>query len=423
MGRWFTSLLTLNNNSNNLFKFFLSAFVLRLTIAVITNYILQSVYDQPYWQFGLDGGDEKFFYESAERFKKAWIDGLMLPEGVELHEVSSYLWLISLGFMRYVAGIFLSDKVLVCKILTCFLGALIAPIAIDMYNHIYGSKSRFLPFLVVTFPDYLLFSATLMRDILVSLLLLIIIHQAAILQFDRVRYCRVIIIAIAFVMLSFVKFEAVPILPFVIFICFIVSGGNERGNSYQRYILIFAGVIFAVCGIVYFSSLYTFNYFLFKSTVGTGLAIEQATTGSLGSKILQLPLYVRAPLSAFHVLLAPVPPWGDLQARELTPLSLFYFFGGIFWWGIFAYFAVGLYVSCAKLTKRTIFLWLPILSISLMLGFAAGVEIRWRLMILPFMLIVAAHGVSSRNKFVMLKYIVNFLLLVICIYYSILKYS
>jgi len=155
----------------------------------------------------------------------------------------------------------------------------------------------------------------------------------------------------------------------------------------------------------------------------TERTLNLASYDSLGAKILTLPGYARVTLSTAHVLLTPFPPWGPFQQGGFQSLdSLMESLVGIIWYMIVPWLVLGLWDSFWRRNQETVWVWLPTAVFLLMLGSGTGAVIRWRLMVMPFMLILIAHGMAVANRYRPGLFLIRLGLFGLLILYMVIKY-
>jgi hypothetical protein len=68
-------------------------------------------------------------------------------------------------------------------------------------------------------------------------------------------------------------------------------------------------------------------------------------------------------------------------------------------WLILAVFLPGGTMRCiVDNARRTLWVWGPAFIMALLFGFATVAHVRWRLMFMPFCLIIVAQGIVSRAR-------------------------
>ncbi len=378
-----------------LVRVFLVIFGFRLCVLAALHFMLVHGYGEPYWDFGADGGDERWFYERAERFSIAWQQGAIVEMVPQWQEMTTFGWLFIVGVIRGIASALGGDTVFNAKLVSCVATAIMVAytykITLRVADAATAQRSLFVGFIL---PDYWFYGSTLMRDAFISLLLALTFCQFVEIAKVRFRWWRLLLaLAVNFGVLGFLRLELPVVVAGVAGMCMLVSGthGRPRETTGTRVVGTILMLVFAASAGALLWRL-GWGYVEYRIGVSATVGIEQASAGSVGAKILGMPIYMRVPLSFAHLLLTPLPPWGDLQSLGVTPNGLLGTISGIVWWMLLPFLLIG-FVTCLRGNlKKYMWIWATSMGIGMLLAVSSSIMPRWRLMIMPFLVVILAVG-------------------------------
>jgi hypothetical protein len=152
-------------------------------------------------------------------------------------------------------------------------------------------------------------------------------------------------------------------------------------------------------------------------------ALEEADTDSLGRQVQRLPLVLRGPMSAVQLLLLPIPPWGPMLGKGFTPRGVVEALAGLVWFfALVPLLPIGLVETLRRSLTKAVWIWGPVVVLALLLGLAGGVLLRWRLMFMPFLVILIAQGYVVRGRYPGVRLLTRLGMLALLAVYLTIKY-
>lgn len=409
-------------------------FSARTLISAILHLALKGTPYWPWWDFGLLGGDEQVFWSTSNFTLWAWRDGHFsgLPP-----LTNAPAWVHLIGFNRFVGSLIGGESVFNARLPLCLASALIVPYVYAIALRLYGPRvARIAGGLAFWFPEFWFYSATLMRDIIIPGLVVVILHQ--VIEMVHVRFSlRRLLLAVGlnFGLLRYFRYD-LAFLTFGLAIVFTLWGKTGRRVRLRYRVLattaLVAGVValLAVVAPQIYSPealvadpLFQQSYLEHRLDAERELGLEQAGAGSLGVRILQMPLYIGGPIQAAVVMLNPFPPWaGVVDSIGMFPLKgIIALVSAVVWFALIPFFASGLAISF-KDGRRTVWVWGTVVVMAVLLGITMSTHARWRLALMPFALILAAEGLSTGWRRQTLWMSVSACLTIAMLAYTVLKY-
>jgi hypothetical protein len=415
---------------------FLITYCFRISIAGVLHIALNTSYGK-WWDFGAFGGDEAAFWLFSERLVSAWKDGTILQEKA-LQFNNYFAWLQILGFVRFLGDQLGGETIFGSKMVLCMVSALVVPYVYGMGLLFFDSRiARTAAKIAFLFPDYWFYSSTLMRDVLVSGLTAIIFFQVYSIFIVRFSWGRLFIASVLnFGIIKFLRGDFTYVIVGLICLLVLIGETSKRIGFVKKVILMGGGffLIWIFLAILV-PDLYSFQALSKDRFLGTEIleyrmntqrdaGIEEASEGSFGAKLLRVPFFIRWPLMTIQILLQPIPPWVGLHSQiNMFPLKTFVsVFSAFIWYGFMFFFPVGLWKCLENQPRRTVWIWGAAIILALALGFATGAHPRWRLILVPFLLIVISVGVHHYKEHRVLFFGSILMILAGLEIYSILKY-
>jgi hypothetical protein len=411
-----------------LHQLFWIAFGLRLLFMAFLHVLLKDVYGTrtPYWQHGPDGGDERIFFESAYRYSLAWHKGAIGDVRPYWYEYTMLAWLHIVAFIRFIGQVLDGDTVFNVKLFVTACGALAVPFIYKIARRLFDERTARVAALIAVFlPDFWYMASSIMRDTFICLLVLYTVTQMMNLclnKFQIWRLATIFLINIYIVQYIRGQLSIVIIMLLVGLACVHHWRRLTKGIAP---VMVLAALAVALL-VIPLSSLTSFassESLQKRSNNYVERAITGANDDSLGQVVQRLPLPVRAPLSAAQLLLLPIPPWGPLLGKGFTPRGVVEAIAGLIWFfAIVPLLPLGLIKILPRNLARTVWVWGPILLFAFVLGISGGILVRWRLMLTPFLVIVAARGSIARRSYPLVRLLAFEGILLLLAAYLTLKY-
>ena len=388
-----------------LYKVFVVSFMIRVVVTFCTHLWLVQAVPDPFWHWGGDvGGDEYNFFHFSEKWVNVFLSGNYWTEPDPYH--SDYLaWIYSLGFIRYIGVVLDGDTIFNTKLLSCFYSALVVPFIYLLAKKLLNKTTAYRAALVACFlPDYLWLGSSIARDTMISCLIAVVIYQAVMITRKggfRFWRCFVILLLIFFV-LPHLKTWLSIMLVMLMTAWWFWERSSERIYVRGAMVLLFLTLLVPLIMTELGNAL--IQLFLYSGE-SIGMAqrlaterlggIEGAGPGSLGAKILSLPVYIYVPVNMVQQLVF-IPPWGGINAFGFVPRAIAETVVMFSWIWLAAFVPAGT-LNCLRrqYRDRSIWIWGTALVLIFFLALASAVRLRWRLMAMPFLVIIIAHGMMS----------------------------
>lgn len=399
-----------SRSGNELIYQFLLTFGFRIFVAALLHAWLASVSPLPLWNIGIDGGDERDFYETSEHWLSAWSDGRILAEPMMSIEEHYAVWTYCVGFIRFVGMCCGGDTLFNVKLLACFFGSLLVPYIFLLGRYFFDDKiARRAAWLAFLLPDYWYMSASLMRDVMNSCIVVMTVYQA-------VAGCRgglkssgrwILLLFLNFIVLRYLKIW----LSEVLFVCFLLwwFKGKSKSNVSRFFIAMWAVGLLVIPFLVIRSAQSPSAFVASLGTIGIDnidlneritlmsvSAMDEASSSSIGKAIIGLGSFVSSPILVGQMLLS-IPPW--LALRDgMTPRGLIESLATWIWLGFVIFLPAG-FLECFRQekTRSSIWIWGTAVTLMWLLAVSGTIVLRWRLMVMPLLLILVAVGTFSRT--------------------------
>ncbi len=406
-------------------------FGLRIFIVAILHIALSQTIFAPWWNYGSSGGDEVNFWLFSERLVQVWQNMSILQENPLQYE-NYFAWLQIVGFTRFLSSLFGADSVFNVRLVLCMAGALIVPYVYAMALRLFDERVATLAgALAFWLPDYWYYSATILRDVFISCVMVIIYYQIIEIVYGRFRWWRVVLaVLLNFLAIRYLRTAVAYVNVFIIGLCLALRDFTRLKNFVYR--IIIAGLIIGCILIIV--KLTMPNAFSQRILIDNAVdvyknrlvkyGIAGASKDSFGLAVLRAPVYIQWPLSTIIVLLQPIPPWiAFFGGKNLFPLkAIVLTICSFVWFGLMTFLPVGLFCCIKKKLKKSVWVLIPFITLTILLGYSVAAQPRWRLMFMPFLLIIISVGIlnSKQHRFLHLATIlfIAFALIV----YSVLKY-
>jgi hypothetical protein len=414
-------------------RWFVIAYSLRVGFAVLVH-VAAITLDQLPFLFH----DEPSFYGYAERLLAAWRNGTIARQSPVWYQRDYWAWLHIVGFIRFVGDLLGGDTALNVKLVNCAAGALIVPYVYGLTHTVFDRKTaRVAAGLAFLLPDYWVLSATLLRDVFVSFAIVLVLYQVLMLVHGRFRWWRLAFACLVnFGVLMYLRSYVAVIVAGIAVGC-VLWDCSRRWPAY-RFVPLLLGtgvmllLLFAVLTVVIPADSYQnprnlleVHRLLSRGTDRyTDLAVREASEDSLGARLLELPIYVRVPISAVRLVLLPIPPWGAFQ------FSIHYNFtralletvAACAWYLLLPVLAVGAVGMLRDRQAPAVWIWAPAAVFILVLAINTGFTARWRLMPMPFLLILIARGWILKARYRQVAGLTVLVLILMLASYMLIKY-
>ena len=430
------ALLTLERRDSSLpvlLQWFVVAYSLRVGFTIFIHVTATTVQGSPFLC-----GDESEFYQAAQPLLTAWHNGTILRQSPEWYQLGYWAWLHIIGLVRFTGETLGGDTVLNVKFVSCGAGALIVPYVYALAGTIFDKKTaRVAAGLALLLPDYWLFSATLLRDVLVSCVILIVFYQVLMCVYCRFRWWRVAVaLLLNFGLLLFLR-SSVSFLLVGMVVCCVLWDWAHRSRAHR--LLFFSATCVLAAGFVlglvvlagraapyqkFLNVVQTHGVLSRAMDRYTDKAVQEASDDSLGVLFVKLPVCLRVPISAFRLLFLPIPPWGPLQTQTYFNLTraLLETVAGCAWYALLPFLTVGVVATLRYRKPPTAWIWIPAFVFVLALAVNTGLTARWRLMPMPFLLVLVAQGWVLRAQYRQLVGLVILLVVALLASYILIKY-
>lgn len=415
-------------------RWFVIAYSLRVGFAVLVHVSAVTI-DRSVILFN----DEMGFYTWADRLLAAWHEGTIFQQSPGWSECNYWAWLHIVGFVRFVGDLLGGDTMLNVRLINCAAGALVIPYVYGIARTVLGVKTaRVAAGLTFLLPDYWLFSATLLRDVFVSYAIVLVLYQVLMLVHGRFRWWRLVFACfVNFGVLMYLR-SYVALVVAGSAICCVLWDCSRRWPAH-RFVPMLLGsgaalsLVFALLTVVIPADSYrnprnllqVYRLVSRATDRYTDKSIREASDDSLGARLLELPVYVRVPISAVRLMLVPIPPWGPMQSRttHFNHTRALLETGAAFaWYALLPFLAVGVVGMLRNRQAPAVWIWGPTVVFIFILAANTGLMSRWRLMLMPFLLVLIAHGWTLKARYRQVAGLTVLLLIAMLVLYMLLKY-
>jgi hypothetical protein len=297
------------------------------------------------------------------------------------------------------------DTVFNAELLACFFSALVVPYIFRLALWCFDLRTARVAALVAfLLPDFWLYGACLLRDMAIGCLAVMVICQVVTGLQRPLSYCRLGWAAL----LNFgVVLYLRPELSFLLLgICcvFLVAGHITRPSRLMKFALPAVAVVL-VCLLVpptrdriltHLEWLFDPERLAYRLNVNAELGAAQAVPGSLGGTVLRLPMVIRLPILFGHSLLQ-LPTWAAINSYGWVPMAIAGSVADTLWLGFVIFLPSGLVGCLRHAPRRTLWVWGTAIAMLLLMAYTASIMPRWRLMAMPYLLILVAHGMVLRQ--------------------------
>jgi hypothetical protein len=297
------------------------------------------------------------------------------------------------------------DTVFNAVLLSCFFSSLIVPyvfrLALACFELRTARVAAAIGFLL---PDWWFYGSCLLRDMAIGCLAAMVICQVVTGLQRPLSYCRLGWAAL----LNFgVVLYLRPELSFLLLgICcvWLVAEHITRPSRLMKFALPAVAVV-VVCLLVpptrdriltHLEWLFAPERLAYRLNVNAELGAEQAASGSLGGKVLRLPMVIRLPILFGHSLLQ-LPTWAAINSYGWAPIAIAGSVADTLWLGFVIFLPSGLVGCLRHAPRRALWVWGTAIAMLLLMAYTASIMPRWRLMVMPCLLILVAHGMLLRR--------------------------
>jgi hypothetical protein len=383
-----------------LIRTFVLAFSLRVLAAVVLWMLVLSMTGVPFHP----GGDDADFDRHGQWIAEAWRAGdwgYRLSGSYSVFE-NGYNYVVATVY--YLGGIFGGSDQLGAVLLNCLFGALLVLPGYRIARTFYGeSIARRASAFLAYAPDLFLYSLVELRDILIALLIIVLAWCVSDYLVGYGKISKIVIGAIiAAYAVPALRIELLPVTFATLAANFAaISAGRLKVRQNPR---LFAalGLLMAISVLFYVQGEFLIAMFSNPfEPVNRYVEHYRATAAmeSLGVHFFTLPIYLRLPANLGMLMTLPFPPWAGIQ-YDRTWFSVLQTVEAPFWYVLAPYFLIGMMWSF----RENKFLYFPVYGTCLIwiiaASFGAMVDLRWRTMVMPMMLVIAAVGWQHWRKYV-----------------------
>ena len=353
----------------------------------------------------MGGGDDVSFNLHGRLIADAWQEGnwgyRLTGQLAQFENGYNYV----VAAIHYVGDPFGGTGLFGIALFNSFVGALIVlpgyRIARYVFSDVIARKSALL---IALAPDLLLYSLVGLRDVLIALFIALFVLFLMAFLYGRRRVAGAGLAAlIGVIVLPAFRDQLHAGMMLIAFVTFVVVAFASTGRSGRRgprqwaFVALWIG---APVGLLLAGD--TMVEALRIPLSGNGGLVRQiretASIDSLGVGILELATVARTAIQTVRIGVLPFPPWAGILSeqdwlRALLTLEV------LFWYPLIPFWLAGTLWAVRHETARAF----PIYGVSTILilatALSAGVDIRWRLMAMPLMLITVSVGLEHRREY------------------------
>jgi hypothetical protein len=365
--------------------------------------------------------DEFTYWGWAKSCAEAWQSGNIL--GARLPGASYATWVHILGFIRFLGGRLGGDTIFNARLAHCAASALLVPYTYLLAKHLFDHKVAALAAaLTFILPEFWYLGISLLRDVLISLLVVLMVYQT--LQVSQVRFAWwrfVLILVIGLVLIPNLRHHFHYLVLGAVVLCIALARPTTRSGRILRRGL-FVGALLGTVAILFVAvftlaasdsqwvatrpikELLTHSQAFAQRWIGyvdyqIQDRLANASADSLGAVLLRFPWPLRIPLSAVRLFLMPLPPWGPLvNPNTHSWVAILAFASGLLWYALLPLLLIGLWSALYPRWRDTVWIWAPQVVLALALALTGAPDLRYRLMLMPLALTIVAQGWYSRHK-------------------------
>ncbi|MBI5102975.1 MAG: hypothetical protein HZB33_14250 [Nitrospirae bacterium] len=366
-------------------------FVLKIIATFIIYYYLMSSRGVSFYAL-----DDEHYELIGGIIGERWMGGdFSIPYNVSNHPG----YFVVTGAFHYLAHIWGGYHVLLPRLFNCLFGALIPvymfKIAFQIYDENIARKSAWVGLL---YPQFIIFSALQMRDIIITTIFLIGVHYFIRYRTDS-RY-RVLIVPLGLIIvLSYFRYFQSVVLAIIGIMTVMLPLNRVRAKKMiLRSALLLLMVLVGIA---------IFNIDIYKVINPKETTIEQQAdrgeehsfrqfrptvqSSSLASRLYAaVPSVLRPVVFPFLLLIQPYPPWIALVYEH--SLGWLEFLNGIYWYLLLPFCITGIFFAVKEKTLLSFPVYVTLLSILFISSTSFFAE-RYRLPGMPFALILSAAGI------------------------------
>ncbi len=365
--------------------------------------------------------DEFTYWRWSTSYMEAWQASSILQAQLPAHAYAT--WAHILGFIRFLGAALGGDTIFNAKLASCTAGALVVPYTYLTAKRLFGHRVADLAAALAFFlPEFWYLGTSLMRDTLIALLILVVVYQILYAWQVHCAWWRLmLVLAIGLVLIPHVRHHLHYVVLPIVVLCITVAHPTTWPARVIQWLTIAAvllgavalllGAVLAVAapdaywiGVPPLEALFSrAQAFAQRWASYYGIQIQdrlaKASTDSLGAVLLRFPWPLRVPLSVVRLFLMPLPPWGSLLNRNAHPLAAaFDLTAGLVWYTLMPLLPIGLWRSFRHGLRATVWLWGPLAILALALALPGANDLRYRLMLMPFALVLVSDGWYARHE-------------------------
>jgi hypothetical protein len=372
--------------------------------------------------------DDIRFDQGAAIVVNAWRGG-GIPSPRIIGDPHARLYYYLLGTLYYLADFIGGTSTFGIILIHCFVGALLPPYVYRLTNLLYGPQEAKLAGLISTFlPNFLLYSSVLLRDMLISLLMLFTIWQLTAYLLKDQRWMRLaLVVPVIGYILPALREGTVVAMAVISPLCLLIPTLSRATPRRQRIILV------AVIGLLLLLILFPIvggdwleiavARLLWRSPdEQAAVYLQRTSADSLSARLLSLPTWIRVPAQSVYTVLFPFPPWTGLFDELARPQKIVESISGLVWYILLPYSVIGLLHSVRINRFRLFPIYGPVVMLIVAFGLETAFDARRRLMVMPLILILAAVGWKNRRRYAMFVQLWSVLLIGAFGLYSVLKF-
>lgn len=389
-----------------LIRLFFVAYCLRVGFMTAWHFVVSGADGLPVSMYRPGGGDDLYFHALAGSWAESMVAGAFWGRDVLQAEVDERAWILPIAVVRFFGQVLGGDTFYNAKLVSAWCSALLVPYCYLLADRVCdGRDARVAARIALFAPDFWVYGSHLLRDIMIALVVAVVFHNLA--PYRRPRRSLLWRGILTVVMTAYAVGNLKVWLPEFVFVSSLLC--LLWGWTRTRPVL-GAGLL---CCVVSGGLLLTLG----DSPVTTALAEIEAigepqgllqrlevqgsqkgggSENSLGQALADLPVGVRAVIGVPQ-LIANIPPWAAWRQYGLQPWTALEAAAAALWLVMVAFLPSGLARMWRERRVEGVWIWGPMFLLCAGLAAASTLLPRWRLVVMPFLIVASALGLSSRR--------------------------
>ena len=399
-------------------KIFIPAFIIRILFVILLYYILIYFNGIPFIINITGITDDHQYFRAGQEVCNAWTNHVPYNWS---REFSYPGYIYTIGGLNYFTNLFGQFHHMIVLLFNCLVGSITIIYVYKISQLVFGDKvAKTASTICIYFPYLLYYSSLILKDTIIYAVILAIIYYIYYLYYKKFNLVRIVLLFLFMYILSYFRDLSLYLIITIVGIFSTTKLLSQKKTKIPLLRLIFPVFLISVIVIIFKFNIFQDMLRILQNIPYTiakwdARSINLALSDSLSAKyIFTLPPVIREIVKVIYLLIMPIPFW-KWDINGLFNINLFCEgISGLILNIFIPFFAIGVVTASShKYRQKSYLLLLNVIFFIMLLGILVPYP-RYRIQILPCIIIFCALGIINKNKY---KWIIELYFLLWCMIY------